>query len=302
MDLENITQTSIDLKVLNAIALEVEETSQMPAIGLLTGADFDFDYLPHAKTYLMSSSTLREAVHAVDYARQLISPILVLKLKETETDAILTFQPNVEFSCEDERQNVEMVFSTVRTIFSKLLKKDFPIKSVNFRHQEHHLLNIYEDFFHCSIILGAPVNAMLFKRSILDVPLPGGFPEIHQQAKQVIEQQISESPLQKGLVSRITQIMQKSKIMFTENIDHIAGSLHMSSRTLQRRLDQEGVSFMELKDQIRFKLAISAIKLGKLSIEQISEDLGFSDRHSFTRAFKRWSGVSPSAFRKKHPK
>ena len=65
---------------------------------------------------------------------------------------------------------------------------------------------------------------------------------------------------------------------------------------------EEGVSFLELKDQIRYNLAVSALKSKKSSIEDISEALGFSDRNCFTRAFKRWSGVSPSAFRQNQKK
>ncbi len=94
----------------------------------------------------------------------------------------------------------------------------------------------------------------------------------------------------------------RRKDRLNEPIETIAGSLNMSTRTLQRRLTDEGVSFAGLKDQIRFDLAVSGLKSRSLSIEEISEELGFSDRHSFTRAFKRWSGVTPSAFRKNHLK
>lgn len=302
LDLKNITQTSINLKVLHAIVMEIEKASQIPAIGLQTGDAFDFDYIPHIKTYLMSVSTLREAYHAADHTRKLISPILILNLDENETEAILTIGTEVELSGEDERHYTEMVLSTLKTIFSRLLKQNFSVKSVHFRHPESHLLPIYEDYFGCPIVLKAPENAMIFERFILDMPLPGGFPEIHQQAKQLIDQQISDSPLQKGLVPKITRLMRNHKDLLTGNIEHIAGILHMSSRTLQRRLDEEGLSFIELKDQIRFKLARRALQSKEMSIEGISEDLGYSDRHSFARAFKRWSGVSPSAFRKKHLK
>lgn len=302
LDLKNLTQTSINLKVLHAIVTEVEKASQIPAIGLQTGESFDWDYVPHIKTYLMSVSTLRDAYHAFIHARKLISPLLILDLKEKDTSAILKLRTDVDLSYEDERHYMEMVFATLKTVFSRLLKQDISMKSAHFRHQEFHLSPIYEDFFHCPIFLKAPENAMIFERSILDVSLPGGFPEIHQQAKQLIDQQLSDSPFRKGLVPRLTRIIKKNKHILSENIEYVAGVLHMSSRTLQRRLDEEGVSFIGLKDQIRFKLAKSALQSNKLSIEDISEELGYSDRHSFARAFKRWSGISPSAFRKKHAK
>lgn len=226
--------------------------------------------------------------------------MLNLKLDETETDAILTLLPEVVLSSEDERHYVEMVFSTIKTIFQKLLKKDCPPKRVQFRHRETRLLSIYKDCFKCPIVFNARENAMIFERELLDVPLPGGFPEMHRQAKQLIDRQLSDSPLQNGFAEEITWILKKQKHLLNAPVEHVARILHMSSRTLQRRLTEEGVSFLALKDQIRYKLAASALKSRKTSIEDISEDFGFSDRHSFTRAFKRWSGVSPSTFRKNH--
>jgi len=302
LDLENITQTSVNLTVLHAIIMEIENASQIPAIGLQIGEAFDWDYVPNIKTYLMSAAILREAYHAFVYARKLISPLLILDMQENETDATLILRTDVKLSDEDERHYVEMVFATLKTIFGRLLKRDFTIKRMHFRHCQAHLLRIYEDCFNSAIELNAQQNAMIFDRAILDVPLQGGFPEIHHQAKQLIEHQLSDSPLQKGLVPKITWLLKRNKNLLSENIESVAGMLHMSCRTLQRRLDEEGVSFNKLKDQIRFKLARSALQSEKMSIENISEELGYSDRHSFARAFKRWSGISPSAFRKKHSK
>lgn len=302
LDLKDITQSAINLKFLHAIVIEVEKASQISAIALRAGEDFDFEYLPHLKTYLMSSTTLREAYQSICRIGRLISPILTLNLEQTKTDVKFVLMPHAEFSYDDERHYVEMVFSTMKTIFSKLLKTNCPLNVVTFRHKESDLLPIYEESFHCRIVLDAPENAMFFDPSIIDAPLPGRSPEMHCHAEHLILQQLIDSPVQKGLVQRITWIMKKHKHLFTEPIEEVARCLCMSSRTLQRRLKEEGVSFIELKDQIKFKIAVSALKSGNMSIEEISEEIGFSDRHSFTNAFKRRFGMTPSVFRKKHSK
>jgi len=125
---------------------------------------------------------------------------------------------------------------------------------------------------------------------------------MHQHAEKLIIQQLIDSPVQLGLVQRVSRILKKHKHLLVEPIEEVARCLCMSSRTLQRRLREEGVSFAKLKGQIRFKMAVSALKKGNLSIEEISEEIGFSDRHSFTNAFKRRFGITPSAFRKKYSK
>jgi len=298
LNLEDITQSTISLEVVHAIVMEVEKASNIPAIGLQTGKDFDFDFLPHLKTYLMSAATIREFFLASVRVRQLISPLLHLFLEESGDEGVLSLRPNIELSPEDERQYVEMVFSAINSTVKKLTKAAYFPKAVHFCHHKQELAPIYENCFKCDIRLGAEANAIIYDSAILDRPLPGGFPEIHRQAEQIVERQLQDSPMRKGVAQKITRIMSRRKHLLNESIETVAGSLNLSTRTLQRRLTDEGVNFFELKERIRFDLAGTALKSRDLSIEEISEDLGFSDRHSFTRAFKRWSGVTPSAFRK----
>ncbi len=81
-------------------------------------------------------------------------------------------------------------------------------------------------------------------------------------------------------------------------IERIAEDLSMSKRTLQRRLQQQDLNFAQLRDQVRFHYAIGYLLEQHSSVDNISTLLDFSDRTSFTNAFKRWTGLSPSAFRK----
>ena len=76
------------------------------------------------------------------------------------------------------------------------------------------------------------------------------------------------------------------------HIDHIAGMLYMTSRSLRRHLSREGTGFQFLLDDVRLKLAIEKLHIGHLSVADVSEQLGFSDSRSFSRAFKKWTGVT----------
>jgi AraC-like DNA-binding protein len=86
------------------------------------------------------------------------------------------------------------------------------------------------------------------------------------------------------------------------DIDHIADKLHTSRQTLYRKLKAEGVSFQTLLEDVRFSLAKTQLKNSELSLSEIAFSLGFSDLSAFSRAFKRWSGVSPKDFRERHTK
>ncbi|MFT5082273.1 MAG: AraC-like DNA-binding protein [Lentisphaeria bacterium] len=101
-----------------------------------------------------------------------------------------------------------------------------------------------------------------------------------------------------GVPARVVDSLAKRVGSAPLSISHIAEDLNFSKRTLQRRLQRQNVSFAELRDQVRFHNSIDYLILQHMSIDNISVALDFSDRTSFTNAFKRWTHLSPSTFRK----
>lgn len=79
-----------------------------------------------------------------------------------------------------------------------------------------------------------------------------------------------------------------------------AGALHMTPRTLIRRLETDGTSFQAIKDGLRRDIAIRRLQVGDASIEAIAQDVGFASAASFHKAFQRWTGGTPSAYRRGH--
>ncbi|TQV73508.1 helix-turn-helix domain-containing protein [Exilibacterium tricleocarpae] len=101
-----------------------------------------------------------------------------------------------------------------------------------------------------------------------------------------------------GVPGRVVEVLQRRIGKAPLAIDYIAEELNLSKRTLQRRLQQQHISFAQLRDQVRFHFSIGYLIEQNLSIDSISASLDFSDRTSFTNAFKRWTNLSPSTFRK----
>ena len=110
--------------------------------------------------------------------------------------------------------------------------------------------------------------------------------------------QLARMPELYGVPGRVVDVLQKRIGKCSLSIDYIAEEMNLSKRTLQRRLQQQNISFAQLRDQVRFHHAITYLVEQSMSIDSISSSLDFSDRTSFTNAFKRWTGLSPSTFRK----
>ena len=81
-------------------------------------------------------------------------------------------------------------------------------------------------------------------------------------------------------------------------LEECAAQLGISSRTLRRRLQERGLSYQDIADSVRADFARSYLESSRLSIECIAERLGCSEPTSFSRAFRRWTGMSPREFRK----
>lgn len=81
--------------------------------------------------------------------------------------------------------------------------------------------------------------------------------------------------------------------------DALAAALHMSARTLQRRLEDEGTRLSEVLDEVRERMARRLVLDGTIALAEVGYRVGFSDAATFSRAFKRWTGIPPGAFRRR---
>jgi AraC-like DNA-binding protein len=105
-------------------------------------------------------------------------------------------------------------------------------------------------------------------------------------------------PALEGVSGRVIEALKKRIGHDDLSIDRIAEDLKFSKRTLQRRLQQQESNFAQLRDALRFHYAIKFLIDEHMSVDAVSKALDFSDRTSFTNAFKRWTSLSPSVFRK----
>ncbi len=109
---------------------------------------------------------------------------------------------------------------------------------------------------------------------------------------------LAEIPKFEGVSARVIDALKQRVGRDDLSIDRIAEDLKLSKRTLQRRLQNQNANFAQIRDALRFHYAIKYLIDEHMSVDTVSKALDFSDRTSFTNAFKRWTGLSPSVFRK----
>ncbi|MDQ8935856.1 helix-turn-helix domain-containing protein [Acinetobacter rudis] len=136
-----------------------------------------------------------------------------------------------------------------------------------------------------------------FDKKYLGLKMVNADPIASQIAINQCEAELSAMGERRRLAMRVRDILTHSEQHYL-NIESVASHLHMSDRTLKRQLAAEGTSFSNLVDEVRYRHATSLLSRTDYSLEQIADELGYSDVANFSRAFKRWSGRSPSSWRK----
>lgn len=267
---------------------------------LLAGELFAFDYLPAIETFLTTSATMRDALPVLGWLSQFLSDIR-MDLQETGDISAITIDV-ANPTCEHDRvigYFIEMSLAGLNK-FTKLTLGDRCVAiQIEVQHDIGPQRMACEQQFGAPILINQSRNAVVFKTALLDEPLPGAVPDLHRKAQQIIEQQLPGLP-EMRISTQIENLFRKHPELMGQGIDRIADRLNMHPRTLQRRLREDGQVFGEIQARCRYEVAVTKLKSDQIDIESLSDQLGFSDRHSFTRAFKRWTALAPSEFRKQH--
>jgi AraC-like DNA-binding protein len=157
---------------------------------------------------------------------------------------------------------------------------------------------VWNDFYGCKVEFGAAENSFTLSRTDVDRILPTA----NRPLAGVLDGLLTEQ------LAKLTRddVVSRCKVAFLEQLssgepsaEDVARQLHMSNRTLQRKLSEAGTSYQKLVDDTRRDLALRYIEDAGKSITDITFLLGFSGHSTFSRAFKRWTGTSPSDYRQR---
>lgn len=139
-------------------------------------------------------------------------------------------------------------------------------------------------------------NRISFSRHLLDLPLPRANPHSTQLCEQQCQALLAKRQVRSGLAGQIRDRLLSTPGRLAD-MEVIASELNISSRTLRRRLEEQGSSFRQLQEEVRQALAEELLAIASLSQEDIAERLGYSEVSNFLHAFKRWKGLTPGQYR-----
>ena len=159
------------------------------------------------------------------------------------------------------------------------------------RHGPPQDLRLHRQVLGPHVLFNADRNALFVDPEIMAAPYGSGDAQVHQQLTSSLGARRRQLP---ELLLARTETVIRSLISFSPcDVATTAGILHLSPRSLQRKLAEEKTSFSEILDAVRADLALKYLQQSDLKIAAIAEILGFSETSTLTRAFRRWYGQSP---------
>lgn len=148
-----------------------------------------------------------------------------------------------------------------------------------------------------SLRFGQRDNRLTFDASVLDLPLVMADPVALRLAREQCERALDAlGPA--PIAGRVRAMLPRRERGF-RSLGEVADALGMSTRTLKRRLAEEATSFSDVTEDARRERAMELLQTTELPLDEIAERLGYSDQANFGRAFRRWTGGTPAAFRRR---
>ncbi|HKC63226.1 MAG TPA: AraC family transcriptional regulator [Pyrinomonadaceae bacterium] len=181
---------------------------------------------------------------------------------------------------------------------SKLGATNWPYpKAIHFTHAEPSYRAEYDRIFGVPIVFGSHMNALLMDKAFLSIRLPPANRYVFGLLSARAEELLKSLENSKSVRGRVESLLMPVLHTGEASMEMIAGELGISRQTLFRRLKAEGVTFEQVLDELRHKLALHYLSGKKVSVNETAYLVGFSDPASFSRAFKRWTGASPRMMR-----
>jgi AraC-like DNA-binding protein len=287
-----------DARIYKLWQLAVQATRD-PYIGLKV-ASLWHPSTAHALGYAwLASATLKDALERTVRYFRIMNDKEQLTLEESDEEFRLIIEnPVADYPTAPE--DLDASFAVLIHLCRMCHGDSFEPLRITMRRPEPPDPAPFAEHFRAPIQYSGNENSVCFDKADAQVALPTANAEVARANEKIVQDYLARfdrSSVAMQVRARLTE--QLSSGHATQ--DSVADALHMSLRSLQRRLRNEGTSYKDLLDETRRELAAHYMAESHLSINEITYLLGFSEPSNFSRAFRRWTGRSPSAYRSESP-
>jgi AraC-like DNA-binding protein len=287
----------VSLKQLDRLWQQAVHLTGDSFLGLRLGQQFNFEAIGVVGYLMQNSPNLGAALQQAQRYSKIVGDVLDIRASQQGDQFVISFEPVPAWQMLSEvslRQSVEYDMAFALRSF-EILTKPFQLTSVMFTYQTHEP-KVYQQAFGAEVKFEQPHNAMAFPCYYLERPLAPTHSGLLNTLEQFAQNQLQQLTRQKSVSSQVKELLVQQVSSGTPEVAVVADQLHMSKRTLQRKLQEEGQSFQKISDEVRTALAKHYLQQGGLSISETAYLTGFSESAAFHRFFKQQTGKTPQMY------
>jgi AraC-like DNA-binding protein len=296
--LEEVADPTVRLEVRTQIKfLEfAAEELRDDFLGFHLARSFDLREIGLAYYVMASSEQLADALRNAEHYSRINTDGVRLRFKLDGTADIAIDYVNVDRG--SDRHQIEFWLVTLMRICRQLTDSRIAARRLKVRHSRAGSPVAFKSFFGTDVEFDADTDEIVFPALIASLPIVGRDTYLNKLLRRYAEEALASRPeVRASIHSRVERIIPQLLPHGRAEVSEVARQLGMSSRTLSRKLLDEGVTYAEILDKLWSALAKRYLSDRELPVTEIAWLLGYRDVSSFTHAFKRRTGMTPREFR-----
>lgn len=275
----------------------VTATLDDPCIGLAVARHYHPTTLHALGFAWMASATLQEAFERLIRYACFITDRKEYRFRETDEDFRFEMRPALRHDS-DPVEDDDASFAVLVTMCRSIAGADFNPLRIEFARPEppQPCMGEFHELFRAPLVFDAPAYVMHFDKALMTRPLPTANADLARANDEIIAEYLARTD-NDDIVTQVKRRLAEQLPSGHVTQESVAHALKISPRSLQRRLHAAGTCYQDVLTETRRELAIKHLGQSRLSLGEITYLLGFAEVSTFSRAFKRWTGKSPSEYR-----
>lgn len=285
---------SLTTEELFSLYRSISALSPDPGAGLRIAAEDRIEQYDPVVIAALCTRSLRDALERLARYKQLTCPEEI-SISETEEECHVRFiwllagEPEPAFL-------IDCCFAWIASVVRRATAGQVKFRRVELARPADYA-PIYQQHFQCPVVTGAPHNLIVFRRADLDKPFLTYNADLLATVAPQLEAELNERLAGHTIAEQVQTVLKRIMAGQRPDLGNVASHLRLSTRTLQRRLREESVTFQDLVKEVRRRLARHYLLHARLELSETAYLLGYEDANSFFRAFHEWEGMSPGEWR-----
>lgn len=290
---ETVSPIEVQLFILEALSSHQENP-----ISFNFGKQLGVNLMGDLGQVMMAAGTIREAIYDLSQYVKTFNHFISYSVEETEKELFLVPDLGM-YSCGPEfnlRFSLEVALTSCLSILKFLAGEIIYPQAVYFTFEEPAYSDRFKELFGNNIVFGARRNAVVYNQLAVTKKVLTGNHQVHEMYRKRCDEKLKQIDNSQTIEHLVLSYLRDQETLPV--FEELAFGLGYTPSALRRRLGLAETSYQECVDKVRLEKAEGLLRSRGASVESIALQLGFADASNFRRAFKRWTGETPSAFRR----